>query len=157
MKDILTTEDFPGINWSQPYTHEDGYPASSYGVIGIDIGTSRMRMDYDHKIIVEEVDTPLRHSRLRFGYPKTASFTVRSTQDTPFNPGDSQRINQSVDAVQAVLTKLHQRETAQKVDDLGDQLKRVLRTSVGYTSQEHLQDIGVLEDLLERFRGGLSI
>ena len=115
MKDILTTEDFPGINWSQPYTHEDGYPASSYGVIGIDIGTSRMRMDYDHKIIVEEVDTPLRHSRLRFGCTKTASFTVRSTQDTPFNPGDSQRINQSVDAVQAVLTKLHQRETAQKL------------------------------------------
>ena len=158
MIDILKTEQYPDLNWSSPYAHEvDGDPASTFGITELRLGPTQYELDLDHRLLVRPLIYPVIHSRVRFGRPKAPAFALHSAAEHPFELTDAQRINAAVDTVRAVLTNIHQLETAEAVEKSGNALIGALRVNVGLGSQEHLEDIGIIEELLNRYKRNTSI
>lgn len=154
--EIVLPEQFPGINWSTSYIHEDGDPADTYGVIGALIGSSDYRMDSQHRLVVTQKDHNFRHARIRFGTPGNTTFTVFSEEDLPFNLTDPERINEVTKVVGGILTTLHQEETAYVMLESGEALIRTLKNVVGFGSSETLNDIGLIEEITGRYTQGFA-
>lgn len=154
--EILSVDQFPDINWSTPRTHQDGDPDSTYGIIEIASNHQILRITADHQLTKIDSTQPFVNSRLRFGKPGRPSFTLRASSSSPFSTDDSNRINHATETCRQILTTLHQMEAASKITYIGDQLLLVLRLNIGYGSHDHLQDIGVVEDLLNRYTTSLS-
>lgn len=154
--EIVLPEQFPGVNWSTSYIHEDGEPADTYGVIGALIGSSDYRMDSQHRLVVTQKDHNFRYARIRFGTPGNTTFTVFAEEDLPFNLTYPDRINDATKLVGGILTTLHQEETADRIVISGEELVRTLKSVVGFGSSEVLNDIGLIEEVTRRYTQGFA-
>ena len=157
MAEILSIDQYPEIDWSKPYIHEDGNPAGSYGITEVTIGSADFKLNWKHQLELSQQEPAFIHSRIRFGFPGHTSFTMRSSEETPFSLEHPSRINESAKLVTHILTTQHQMEAADQIEQQVNKLIGILRNSVGFSTDKNVEEIGVLENLLRKYKHETAI
>lgn len=152
MSEIHTPDKFPGIKWAQSFINpQDKDRDFTPGIIQVTAGNLDYKLNREGQLVISETH-PLIHSRVRFGIPGITNYTFRSIREKPFSLEDPNRINDASASVSGMITTLHQLETTVKVERAGEELIRALHSGVGYYAEEHLQDIGVLAEILNKYK-----
>lgn len=120
------------------------------------MGKEHFRVNRQHKLLVFRTDSDIEHSRIRFGRPEMASFTIYSEKTAPFDLNDPSRINSATKTTQNILIILHQLETATAVEEATNKLAIVLRSTIRFGLEQHVEEIGILEQFVSNYKNKIS-
>ncbi len=144
----ITIAQYPQINWSREYLHEDGDPADTFGLVQFRIGPTGWRMN-DERLLIPYATPHMADSLLVFGSPRATMFWVYSHTDKLFSLEETERINRAGSLAQDIAVASLQIQTAERVINLGQALLRTLEDIIGVQSDpEIVREAGMIENVV---------
>jgi len=149
MAEILSVDQYPEIEWSREYIHEDGDPADTFGLILFRAGENGLRLNEYRQLIPYRYDNSVR-SILGFGTPGNRKLNAIAEENRPFSLDDPDRINRICALSQELTKRVYQAATAGRILDLGERLLSELRTTTSWVAgQDEKRDAGIIEELVQ--------
>ncbi len=149
MAEILTVDSYPDINWARIIIDDRGDPQYSYGLMGMRVGREGFRMNSQGQLVSYIAEGEI-DSRLFWGNPGIRKLALVADSEKPFDLHEPKRINLAGELAREIITTVYQRETAQRVTNLGEELLRRLSSTVGWIHEETRRDAGIVDELVKR-------
>ena len=140
------------IKWSEEYTHEDGGPADTHGLVLVKIDEEAVRLTQSRELVYSQTAGVIGAS-LWFGYPTLRKIGVKFTSSDYLNPADANQINGLNELSREFVTLTCQCQTSLKVDELGEIFSNHLRLILGEnTDPKTLKNAGIIQELLTELK-----